>query len=271
MAVKKTKNTSKKRNVNSVNGIKNVNIPIIAIVIAVAVSLICSVVIISNNRREPMNVYDFGKKVAQGIDVSEHNGKIDWKKVASSQDFAFIRVGYRGYGNGELVKDKKCDDNLKGASDAKIPFGVYFYTQATDTKEAEREADFVYDIVKKYDVKLPIIIDFEHPVDRDGNAVGRLYNANNTPQKNAKIINAFCSRLEKKGYITGVYASSYMLDNYISTNKLGDNTVIWVADYNKSVTYSGRYDIWQYSEKGKCDGVSSKYTDLNYWHQGDTE
>lgn len=268
MAVKKAKKSSVKKPRKA--SAKKVNIPVVAIVIAVAVALISSIVIISsNNKREPMIAYDFGKEIAQGIDVSEHNGKIDWQKVAKTQDFAFIRVGYRGYGNGELVKDKKCDQNLSGASESKIPFGVYFYTQATTEKEAEKEADFVYDIVKKYDLKLPIIIDFEYPVDSDGNAVGRLYNANNSPQQNAKIINAFCEKLEKKGYITGVYASSSVLKNQISANKLNKSIVRWVADYNDRVTYDVDYDIWQYSERGKCDGVSSKYTDLNYLYQGD--
>ena len=81
---------------------------------------------------------------AKGIDVSDNNGKIDWEMVKETQDFAFIRVGYRGYGNGEIVEDKYARENLKNAEKAGIPVGVYFYTQALDEKEAEKEADFVY-------------------------------------------------------------------------------------------------------------------------------
>lgn len=244
------------------------NIPALAVIGIIILAVIISVIAVAASKgSRPDGLYQFNQSVANGIDVSEHNGEIDWEKVKETQDFAFIRVGYRGYGNGEIYEDKYAADNLKNANKAKIPVGVYFYTQAVTAKEAEDEADFVYDIIKKYNIDLPVMIDFEYPIDSDGNVVGRLVESDNDLNKNAEIINSFVEKLEKKGYTAGVYASSSVLHNKISMKKLKKSAVAWVADYNDKVTYDVDYTIWQYSETGSVDGVSSKYVDLNYWYE----
>ena len=244
------------------------NIPALAVIGIIILAVIISVIAVAASKgSRPDGLYQFNQSVANGIDVSEHNGAIDWEKVKETQDFAFIRVGYRGYGNGEIYEDKYAADNLKNANKAKIPVGVYFYTQAVTAEEAEDEADFVYDIIKKYNIDLPVMIDFEYPIDSDGNAVGRLVESDNDLNKNAEIINSFVEKLEKKGYTAGVYASSSVLHNKISMKKLKKSAVAWVADYNDKVTYDVDYTIWQYSETGSVDGVSSKYVDLNYWYE----
>lgn len=260
----KTKSKNKSRTKSNVN--TKVNIPVLLVIAVLIIGIIISIITVANNKKQHQVYYDFQKSVANGIDVSEHNGDIDWQLVSETQDFAFIRVGYRGYGNGEIVEDKLARENLKNAKQAGIPVGVYFYTQAVNEKEAEQEADFVYKIIKKYDVALPVIIDFEYPVDSDGNAAGRLVDAKNDADTNAKIINAFTERLKKKGYICGVYASSSVFAHRINMKKLDDSSLIWVADYNDKVTFKVDYSIWQYTETGSCDGVSSKYVDLNYWY-----
>lgn len=244
------------------------NIPALAVIGIIILAVIISLIAVAASRgSRPDGLYQFNQSVANGIDVSEHNGEIDWEKVKETQDFAFIRVGYRGYGNGEIYEDKYAADNLKNANKAKIPVGVYFYTQAVTAEEAEDEADFVYDIIKKYNIDLPVMIDFEYPIDSDGNAVGRLVESDNDLNTNAEIINSFVEKLEKKGYTAGVYASSSVLHNKISMKKLKKSAVAWVADYNDKVTYDVDYTIWQYSETGSVDGVSSKYVDLNYWYE----
>ncbi len=244
------------------------NIPALAVIGIIILAVIISVIAVAASKgSRPDGLYQFNQSVANGIDVSEHNGEIDWEKVKETQDFAFIRVGYRGYGNGEIYEDKYAADNLKNANKAKIPVGVYFYTQAVTAEEAEDEADFVYDIIKKYNIDLPVMIDLEYPIDSDGNAVGRLVESDNDLNKNAEIINSFVEKLEKKGYTAGVYASSSVLHNKISMKKLKKSAVAWVADYNDKVTYDVDYTIWQYSETGSVDGVSSKYVDLNYWYE----
>lgn len=244
------------------------NIPSIAVIAVIIIAVIVSVTAVALSKgSKPDGLYQFNQSVSNGIDVSEHNGKIDWEKVKETQDFAFIRVGYRGYGNGEIYKDKYADDNLKNANKAKIPVGVYFYTQAVTAEEAEDEADFVYSIIKKHNIDLPVIIDFEYPIDSDGNAVGRLFESDNDINTNAEIINAFIDKLEKKGYTAGVYASSSVLHNKINMKKVRKSAVRWVADYNDNVTYDVDYTVWQYSETGSVDGISSKYVDLNYWYE----
>ncbi|MDE6864071.1 MAG: hypothetical protein K2J41_06790, partial [Eubacterium sp.] len=134
------------------------NIPALAVIGIIILAVIISVIAVAASRgSRPDGLYQFNQSVANGIDVSEHNGEIDWEKVKETQDFAFIRVGYRGYGNGEIYEDKYAADNLKNANKAKIPVGVYFYTQAVTAEEAEDEADFVYDIIKKYNIDLPVM------------------------------------------------------------------------------------------------------------------
>lgn len=83
-----------------------INIPVMAVIAVILIGIIISVIVIVNTNNNQQQLYSFGKRVANGIDVSEHNGEIDWKEISKSQDFAFIRVGYRGYGNGEIIEDK---------------------------------------------------------------------------------------------------------------------------------------------------------------------
>ena len=81
------------------------------------------------------------------------------------------------------------------------------------------------------------------------------------------VVNAFCKRIKKLGYTPGVYASTYFYESVFDSKNITHDAFIWLADYNKKVTYGGDYDIWQKTEKGSCDGVSSKYVDIDYWYQ----
>ncbi len=243
-------------------------VALIAVIVAASV-ILSAILINTDGKGRRHDIFNTSKQVLSGIDVSEHNGKIDWKKVSRNIEFAFIRVGCRGYKTGKLMEDKYARENLRGASKAGIAAGVYFYSQAISEKEAEEEADFVLDFIDSYDVDLPVVIDFEYPADADGYETGRLAGAGLTMQQNTDIINAFCSEIANKGYTPALYASTYMLEYHIDTQKLLPDTVIWLADYNEKPTYSGDYDIWQYSKTGACDGVKSKYVDRNYWYMKD--
>lgn len=238
---------------------------VIIVALIVAVALIIAVIFSAYDKHE-IEYFDFQKDVATGIDVSEHNGKIDWDKVKDSVDFAFIRVGYRGYGSGKTVEDKYAKENLKGAQKAGIPFGVYFYSQAVNEEEAREEAKFVLKKIRHYSPNLPIVIDFEYPTDENGTKTGRLHNAYLSREENTEIINAFCEEIQEGGYASGVYASSSVLALKFDTNKLNKDLMIWVADYNSQVSYGVRYKMWQYSRTGNCDGVSSKNVDFNYYY-----
>ncbi|MBR3150171.1 MAG: hypothetical protein IKF64_08370 [Eubacterium sp.] len=235
-------------------------------VIAVLIAGTFGIILASSTKNRTHDLYEFDKDKAYGIDVSSHNGKIEWKTVAKEVDFAFIRVGYRTYGDGILLKDKRAEYNLKNAEKAKIPFGVYVYSQAVNEKEAEEEAKLAIRQVKSYNIQLPIVIDFEYAT-KDGKQVGRLSDAKLSKKERMNVINAFCRTVKEAGYTPALYASSNIYKNQLSPKKLVDGTIIWVADYNKKMKYKGSFDIWQYSEKGSCKGVSSKYVDTNYWYK----
>lgn len=208
------------------------------------------------------------EEYAVGIDVSSHNGEIDWKTVAENTEFAIIRAGYRGYGEaGAITKDKLFDENLKNALKENIPVGVYFYTQATNETEAEEEAEFVINLLDGNKIDLPVFIDFEYPYDENGNPTGRMFAANLTSEQATANINAFCRKIEKAGFDAGVYSSSNVYINHLNPDDFVKSTCIWVADYNNSVKYTGDYDIWQYSKTGSCAGVNSKYCDVNRWYK----
>ncbi len=250
----------------SVKGKANKKSIILIIISLSVIALIVAAAIFSGGSAKRQNrVTELSKEVAWGIDVSSHNGKINWKKVSKKADFVFVRVGVRGYSEGEISFDKRAEANIKGAIKHNIPVGVYFYSQAINKKEAEKEAEFVLNKIKGYNITLPVVIDFEY-ASRNGKSTGRLYKAKLGRKQNTEIVNAFCDKVRKAGYTPGVYASSYIYRWHMNMKNIPDDVFIWVADYNKKVTYDGYYDIWQYSEKGKCDGVSSKYVDTDYFY-----
>ncbi len=210
-------------------------------------------------------LFSSGGDYVEGIDVSGHNQDIDWQAVAGATDFAIIRCGYRGYGNGEIVEDELFAYNISEADRAGIPYGIYFYSQATTEAEAREEAKFALKALGRYTPALPVFIDFEYAFDSDGNHTGRLFNAGLSGKEAAQVINAFCEEINGAGLLAGVYSSSSVLTFDIRSTSLNRNIYVWVADYNETVSYPGSYDAWQYSKHGSCDGVNSKYVDVNRW------
>ena len=156
--------------------------------------------------------------VRYGVDVSEHQGTIDWQAVAASGiEFAFIRVGYRTYGSGLLQEDSYYYENLVGALDAGLQVGVYIYTQAINESEAVEEAEFALDLIQGFEVTLPVIIDFEFAETASGYTIGRLYEADLSIEAQTDICNAFCNTVEAAGYSSGVYASRSVLEDELDT------------------------------------------------------
>lgn len=193
-----------------------------------------------------------------GIDVSKWNATIDWNKVKKSGvDYAIIRVGYRGSANGTLTIDTKFEENIKGAHDAGIDVGIYFFTQAITTSEAKKEAAFTAKCLSKYSsyVNYPVFIDIEDL------AGGRMEKAKLTNKERTNICKAFCNEIEKQGYNSGVYANKYWMTNLLNMDSLLAYN-IWLARYNKVAEYEGYYDMWQFSSTGKVSGISGN-CDLN--------
>ena len=227
--------------------------------------ILCAIIAGAHESTKKPVLFETSEKTVKGIDVSSHNGEIDWNTVAQNTDFVIIRVGYRGYGTGKITQDANFEQNIKGATDAGIRTGVYFYSQATTEQEAREEAEFTLKAIANYNISLPVFIDFEYAHGSNGELTGRLYDANLSSAEAAKIINAFCGRVSRRGKFSGVYANSSVLNKSIKTSALNKDAYIWVADYNKAVTYLGSYDLWQHTKKGSCNGISSKYVDENIW------
>lgn len=206
------------------------------------------------------NAFD-GLNVFNGIDVSYHQGTIDWTKVAASGlvDYAIIRVGYRGYGStGALCSDTKFEENIQGAIAAGIPVGVYYYTEAISTAEAIAEANYCIDKLKTYNLTLPVYIDFEPATNK-----GRSYNANLSKSQATSQVKAFCDTVSAAGFTPGIYANKSDLTTRIDGANLGNSYNIWLAQYNSQSNYTGTYDQWQYSSSGSVDGISGS-VDSNF-------
>ncbi len=196
-----------------------------------------------------------GVEVTQGLDVSKWDDVINWSKVAKAgTEFAIVRVGYTGYGNGKQVLDPKFEDNITGAAKVGIPAGVYIYSQATTKSEARAEANFCLDAIKGYDVTLPIVMDVEFAEDSNG-FTGRLYEANLTKSEQTNVCLAFCETIAEAGYTPMIYANKSMLTSNMNADTISAKYPIWLAHYTTETTYSGEYDFWQYSETGSVSGI----------------
>ncbi len=193
-----------------------------------------------------------------GIDVSKWNGSIDWSAVKNSGvSYVIIRCGYRGSSQGALIEDSTYRTNIKGAIDAGLNVGVYFFTQAVDEVEAVEEASMVLELVSGYRISYPIFLD----VEASGGRADSLDKATRTA-----VCKAFCETIQGAGYTAGIYANKTWLTEKIDTGALGGYK-IWLAQYAATPTYTGKYDIWQYSESGRVSGISGD-VDLNTSYLG---
>lgn len=193
-----------------------------------------------------------------GIDVSKWNGSIDWNAVKNSGvSYVIIRCGYRGSSQGSLVEDPKYRTNIQGATAAGLKVGVYFFTQAVNEIEAVEEASMVLSLVSGYKLSYPIFLDVESS---GGRADGI------SKETRTAVCRAFCQTIKNSGYTAGVYANKTWFTNYIDAGQLGAYR-IWLAQYASKPTYTGRYDIWQYSSKGKVGGISGN-VDMNLSYMG---
>ena len=198
-----------------------------------------------------------------GIDVSSWNKKIDWQKVADSGvKFAIIRCGYRGASSGSLVKDECFEDNIAGAQMHGIKTGIYFYTQALTEAEAVEEASMACSLVEKYKLDLPIYVDSELSSGGNGRADDL------TKDERTQNLLAFMKTVESTGNMTGIYGSANWFKNRVDMSNF-DKYHIWLAQYRDAPDYDGSYDMWQYSSKGKVDGIETN-VDLDTSYMKDT-
>ena len=178
-----------------------------------------------------------------GIDVSKHQGNINWPQVKGSRkvDFAILRAGY---GSSLTQKDSKFDRNYQQAKAQGIPLGAYWYSYAKTPAAAKTEAQCFLSVLKGRQFEYPVYLDIE---EQSQFALGRA--------KVTEIVKAFCETVENAGYFVGIYSSKSGL-SYIEP-AVRDKYTVWVAHVNVAkTTYTGPYDMWQYSWKGRYPGIS---------------
>lgn len=197
-----------------------------------------------------------------GIDVSEHQGTIDWKKVkAAGIDYAMIRAGF-GWEEIDDQTDASLVQNVTGAKQAGLPFGLYHYSYADTVEEAKKEAEFLLDILEANniapsDLSYPIAFDIEEP-DRLNVSQRRV---------NTDMVNAFCEIIRDAGYLPMVYASKTVIQDYLYYDEISANNIwmaAWTSTPNDTEIFDNCFpvDMWQYSESGTVDGINGR-VDLN--------
>lgn len=209
--------------------------------------------------------------IQQGIDVSYHNGTLDWSTIkAAGVDFAILRAAYRGYGTeGTLVRDAKFAEYMQGAMSQGIPVGAYIYSQAITTAEAVQEANYILNVVRGYNLDLPIVFDYEFAGVKTGRLDSAWSSGKLNKSKMTDIALAFCDTIKNAGYDAMVYANktflSKNLDHEVIENAGYD---VWLAHYTTNTNYTGDYKIWQYTSSGKIPGIAKKVFDCNFMYSG---
>lgn len=192
----------------------------------------------------------------KGIDVSKFQGNIDWKKVSNDGiEFAYIRLGYRGYGSGKIVLDEKYEDNIVGCNEAGIDAGVYFFTEAISEREAIEEADYVLENIRDYKVNLPIVIDVEESASSDSRTKDL------TKEERTSIVKAFCNRIIDAGHEVMIYGNMKSLLIMMDMEEL-ENYDKWFAYYKYPLRFPYKMKVWQYTATGKVDGIKGD-VDIN--------
>lgn len=186
-----------------------------------------------------------------GIDVSYHQGKIDFSKIKGKVDFVIIRAGYGNALANPKQVDKCFEDNYAGCKKYGIPCGAYWYSYATSVEDAKKEAESCIAQLKGKKFEYPIYFDLEEKTQfAKGKTVCN------------KLVQAFCDTLSKAGYYAGLYMSRSPLQTYISKS-VAKKYPLWIAEYNSKCNYDGDYGMWQCSSKGVILGIAGN-VDVNY-------
>lgn len=190
-----------------------------------------------------------GRRARAGVDVSTHQKEIDWPAVAADGvDFAMLRLGHRGYTEGGLFLDQTFEQNLRGALDAGLDVGVYFFSQAVTPEEAEEEADYVLEILDGQTLAFPVAFDWE-PILGDEARTDGLEGETMT-----RCAAAFCKRIEDAGYRPAVYFNQTQGYLHYDLRELTDYE-LWLAEYDAEPAFYYHFDLWQYSHTGRVDGI----------------
>lgn len=207
------------------------------------------------------------KELVYGMDVSQHNGKIDFKKAKRDGiEFVFIRVGYTGYTKSSfsLNLDKNYKTYIKDATKAGLKVGVYWYSQSTKVSEAKKEANALLKAIKGYSITMPVVFDYEFADTKKG----RLDSAKLSKTNMTANALAFLNTVSNAGYDACIYASENFLEEHLYANQISSNFKVWLANYSSKTNYKGDYEFWQHTAKGRVSGMRGN-VDINFWYKGE--
>lgn len=205
------------------------------------------------NEQGRFSYYEDGNLVSQtAVDVSDLQGKIDWEHVSEDGiDFAMIRLGRRGYTEGNIYLDNYYYENVSGVQSEGMPFGVYFFSQAITEDEAIEEANFVIKHLSGSGISYPVVFDHEPVESADGRA--------NNLSKNelTHITKAFCQKIEDAGYTPMIYGNAFDMERLNLNDLKGID--VWYAEYESSQP-TGQFDfaMWQYSSTANVSGINTQ-------------
>lgn len=189
-----------------------------------------------------------------GVDLSYHQENVNWDELADSGiDFVILRCGYRGYSEGGLIKDEKFDEYARACNAKGIPLGVYFFTQAISEEEAVKEAEFVIDTIKDYDISYPVAFDTEYVSD----AEARTNLSEIDDDLRTRMCVAFCERIKEAGYYPMIYASENWIRRELDYEALQEYD-FWAPQYLDENDFMYDFTIWQYTERGFIKGVDEQ-------------
>ena len=199
-----------------------------------------------------------GAKVRRGIDVSAYQGDVNWQKVKNDGiEFVFVRIGFRGYGSaGNMVEDTYAMTNLRGAREAGLQVGAYFFSQAITVAEAEEEAEFALSILGDFVLDLPLVYDWEYVKDT-------ARTANVTAHELTAFAKAYCAKVEEGGCKSMVYFNEKYAAGRLQPEELG-GIDFWYARYDGKMDLPYRAQVWQFSNTGRVSGIYGN-VDLNIW------
>lgn len=193
-----------------------------------------------------------------GIDVSSHQGRIDWEQVARTDvEIAMVRAGYRGYGQaGKLVEDPNAKTNIAAAREAGLDVGVYFFSQAVNVEEAAEEARMLLEIIEGLEITMPVVYDWEYI-----STEARTANVDARTLTDCAL--TFCGIIEEAGYTPMVYFNIYQSQHmmYIAELKQYD---FWLAWYSDRMSFPYKLRMWQYTDTGRVPGIETN-VDLNVY------
>lgn len=185
----------------------------------------------------------------KGIDVSEHNGKIDWQTVKNAGiNFAIIRLGWIGNKENHTI-DKKFEENYNAAKSVGIKVGVYVYSYVNSSIAMQNAIEWVQSRLSGKTLEYPVFLDVEDE------QIASLDKGTLTI-----LCKQFCERIT--GFQTGVYANLNWFTNKLYINELV-NYKIWLAQWANDYSKDFKVDMWQYTSNGQVDGINGR-VDLNY-------